>query len=260
MYTSALGDVIADKFRLPEPPTLLARPLSNTPVSFSQLRTEQSGHGRTRGEQPEDAFVFHVMLAPLEADVWKDGKHKTAVRAMPGDAFLFDMAQSPAISLNTPFDMIRFYISKNSLDEMAREKSIAPTGGLSTRTPFGSRDAVMHGLAQTLAASMDQPGEGSKLFGEHIALAFHQHVVQSYGNIVPVGRGARGGLAPWQLRRANDFIEGNLDGDPSIARLADECGLSISHFARAFKQTVGMPPHQWLTKRRVDRARDLLLG
>jgi AraC family transcriptional regulator len=70
---------------------------------------------------------------------------------------------------------------------------------------------------------------------------------------------ARGGLAPWQLRRVNDFVDANLDGDPSIARLAGECGLSVSHFARAFKQAVGLPPHQWLTKRRVDRARELLL-
>jgi AraC family transcriptional regulator len=50
-----------------------------------------------------------------------------------------------------------------------------------------------------------------------------------------------------------------MDDDPSIADLAQECRLSASHFARAFRQATGMPPHQWLTKRRVERAKELLL-
>lgn len=51
----------------------------------------------------------------------------------------------------------------------------------------------------------------------------------------------------------------NLDGDPTIAQLAQECGLSASYFARAFRRTAGVTPHQWLLSRRVDKARALLL-
>jgi AraC-like DNA-binding protein len=53
-------------------------------------------------------------------------------------------------------------------------------------------------------------------------------------------------------------VEAHLDGDPSIIDLARECGLSSSHFARAFSRTTGMPPHRWLMKRRVERAKHLL--
>jgi AraC-like DNA-binding protein len=49
-----------------------------------------------------------------------------------------------------------------------------------------------------------------------------------------------------------------LAGDPSISQVADECGLSASYFVRAFKQTTGVPPHRWLTKQRVERAKELL--
>jgi AraC family transcriptional regulator len=65
-------------------------------------------------------------------------------------------------------------------------------------------------------------------------------------------------LASWQIRRACEFIEARLEGDPSIAEIARECRLSASHFARAFRQTVGMPPHRWLMQRRIQRAKELL--
>jgi transcriptional regulator GlxA family with amidase domain len=50
----------------------------------------------------------------------------------------------------------------------------------------------------------------------------------------------------------------HLSADISITDLAAEVGLSASHFSRGFKQTVGMAPHQWLVKKRVDRAKGLL--
>jgi AraC-like DNA-binding protein len=68
----------------------------------------------------------------------------------------------------------------------------------------------------------------------------------------------RGGLAPWQAQRAKELMNANLDGKLPLSRLAEECGLSTRHFARAFRQTTGVPPHRWLLGRRVDRAKDLL--
>ena len=41
-------------------------------------------------------------------------------------------------------------------------------------------------------------------------------------------------------------------------RLAEECGLSPRHFARAFRQSTGVPPHRWLMRHRVQRAKELL--
>jgi len=68
----------------------------------------------------------------------------------------------------------------------------------------------------------------------------------------------RGGLAPWQARRAKELLNANLDGKLPLSQLAEKCGLSTRHFARAFRQSTGVPPHRWLLSRRVDRAKDLL--
>lgn len=63
------------------------------------------------------------------------------------------------------------------------------------------------------------------------------------------------GLAPWQMEMALRVL---LTADHSIAHVAALCGLSRSHFERAFKASVGTPPHQWLMRQRIWRAGDML--
>ncbi|WP_343038884.1 AraC family transcriptional regulator [Paracoccus aestuariivivens] len=70
----------------------------------------------------------------------------------------------------------------------------------------------------------------------------------------------RGGLAPHLLRRIDDWIEANLDAVIHLDDLAGLAGLSGYHFHRMFQLSRGMPPHAWLTARRVRRAQDLLRG
>jgi AraC-like DNA-binding protein len=68
----------------------------------------------------------------------------------------------------------------------------------------------------------------------------------------------RGGLTPQQQRRAEELLFARLSSDISLDELARECGLSRSHFARAFHKSFGTPPHRWLMVRRLERARELL--
>jgi AraC family transcriptional regulator len=189
----------------------------------------------------EAAFSFHVPLSvPFFSELWIGGNFKGIPPATPGCAFLFDLGDNPVVSLDTPFDSLRFYVSQAALDELACDRGLRRVGGLHART-FGGRDPVMCGLAQALAAAMAQIGDGTALFADYVALAFHDHIIHAYGGVPAGDRKLPGGLAPWQVRRAQDFIDANLDDDPSIAELASECRLSSSHFARAFKQTMGMP-------------------
>jgi len=70
----------------------------------------------------------------------------------------------------------------------------------------------------------------------------------------------RGGLAAWQKRRAIEILSEHAAGNVSIAYVAKECNLSASHFARAFKQSLGKPVHRWHAEERLARARGLLLS
>ncbi len=68
----------------------------------------------------------------------------------------------------------------------------------------------------------------------------------------------RGGLAPWQVRGACDFMIANLAGEAGVADFAAACELSVSYFSRAFRKALGVPPHKWLLNERVKRVRELL--
>jgi AraC family transcriptional regulator len=69
-----------------------------------------------------------------------------------------------------------------------------------------------------------------------------------------------GELDQQRLRRVTEFVEAYLGGPLTLASLARSAALSPFHFARAFKRTTGWAPHQFVTIRRVERARHLLLG
>lgn len=68
----------------------------------------------------------------------------------------------------------------------------------------------------------------------------------------------RGGLAGWQRKRVLAFIEEYLSETISLATLSAVAQLSPYHFARAFKQSLGMPPHRFHMNRRAERAKVLL--
>jgi AraC family transcriptional regulator len=70
---------------------------------------------------------------------------------------------------------------------------------------------------------------------------------------------ARGGLAPWQKCKVQNYIEDQLEGSILIKDLAKLVSLSSSHFGRAFKESFGETPHAYIVRARIERARILML-
>ncbi len=68
----------------------------------------------------------------------------------------------------------------------------------------------------------------------------------------------RGGLAGWQLRRVIDYMHGHIKEDMPLSALAGLTGLSRAHFFRAFRQTSGRSPGQFLAEIRMQQAKMLL--
>jgi AraC-like DNA-binding protein len=113
-------------------------------------------------------------------------------------------------------------------------------------------------LGQSLLGAFVHPERASRLFVDHVTLALATHVAQTYGRLQPATRAIQGGLAPWQVRRAKDILSANLDGSVTLREIAAECGLSVGHFSRGFRVSVGVAPHRWLQSRRIERAKGLL--
>jgi transcriptional regulator of acetoin/glycerol metabolism/AraC-like DNA-binding protein len=75
---------------------------------------------------------------------------------------------------------------------------------------------------------------------------------------MPLATIARGGLPPAALRRVRDYVDSHLDKPIDVESLAAAAGLSTYHFARSFKQSEGNTPHDFVLKRRLAKARELM--
>jgi len=255
---NTIASVLAHRFKLDSSPTLAARTLASEPIAFTRLRSAVAMQGRSLSVPEEDAFAIQVPLGKeFFAAIWTTGGFRRVAPATPGDVYLFDLSRNPRVALGNPFDTLRCYVSQATLNELAADRGLPRVGGLTTPS-FGARDPVLYNLAQTVVATLEAPHAPTTLFVDHIALAFCSHVTHRYGGFPVEERPKRAALTAWQLRRIRDFIDSHLASDPTIAQLAGQCGLSVSHFARSFRQTLGMPPHQWLTEKRLQRARELL--
>jgi AraC-like DNA-binding protein len=89
------------------------------------------------------------------------------------------------------------------------------------------------------------------------------HLARAYGGfkrpeVEGKGMRRRGMLTPLQESLVKSRLLDDLSSDPGLSELALLCGLSTSHFIRAFKQTTGMPPHRWLLAQRINHAKGLL--
>ena len=71
-------------------------------------------------------------------------------------------------------------------------------------------------------------------------------------------RGRDGALPGRRLRAVTEYIEGHLDASPTLGQMAAVARLSPYHFARQFRTATGLPPHQFVIARRVERAKPLL--
>ena len=71
---------------------------------------------------------------------------------------------------------------------------------------------------------------------------------------------ARGGLPPRVLRRIREYIDDNIDQRISVELLAGLAKLSVCYFVRAFKQSTGITPHDYLIRQRVEKTKQLLSG
>lgn len=108
---------------------------------------------------------------------------------------------------------------------------------------------------QLITLDWDEPGE--RLLASSLA---HEIVDHALLNQVGMRQGLRlkGGLAPSLRRQMVDYIEAHLDQPITLGELAFRCNLSEYHFARMFRASFGLPPHQYLLARRLHRACQLL--
>lgn len=117
------------------------------------------------------------------------------------------------------------------------------------------QDAQIGHVAWALDAHRQAGHPGGRLYDDSLATALLGYLAGRYRT----PQTPRRGLSRVQLQRVSDHIDAYLDQDLSLARLARVAGLGASHFKVQFKRSTGLPVHAYVIRRRVERARELLL-
>jgi AraC-like DNA-binding protein len=228
-------------------------------IHVGRYRCDRDNLGVIAPTTLSDQVMFVVDLRPRgAANIWCEGLHIRQAPSGPGSLKVFDLRQAWQAELLEPFDTVNLLLPRRMLETMEDEvgRAIAvnfPDPGRPARA-----DPIYLDLASALAKALAAPEAPDPLFVGYVVEAMKRRLAGVYGR-AEVGVRPRT-LAAWQLRRVRELMLEDLTRTPALGEMAAACGLSNGHFARAFKRTMGMPPHRWLVEQRVARAQELLLG
>lgn len=250
---------IPDALGLPNAPRLVSTPAAGFGMSFFELDCSQSNIGFTKPVR-DNAFLIALQLRPCEDfDLYADGRLIRPRSFDPGAIAIFDLRTTLATDLRDPFHAIDLFLPLEALNAISDELSTARLDDLRHTLGVAVTDTTLRDLLLSMRPALAAPREHtSPLFVDHVARAVAVHVAHRYGGLAVRRRVERGGLGPRQARRAKELLNANLSGRILLTDLAEACNLSVRQFTRAFRQTTGMAPHQWLVRRRVERAQELL--
>lgn len=221
----------------------------------------EAQYGITSPVPYDEAFIVQIrLMACPRSEFFVDGVHVDDMEHGARSMRIHDLRRSPMADITDPFHLLYFYLPQRTLDELSSDMGIARIDGLKAQPQTaGAIDPVVENLMLSVYPALENPEQINNLFAEHVTLALSAHVASRYGLIASSAGRPIGLLSKAQVRRTKEILDANLSGAVSIADLANECGLSVRHFSRAFKQSAGMPPHRYLLERRVQQAKALLL-
>src|SRR5262249_50023734 len=157
-------------------------------------------------------------------------------------------------------DSLHIHLEPGLVGRVAAEAFGLDPGRL-TVPPLDGLD-LPHLRAAMGAADAEQTagGAGGRLAAESLANVLAVHLIRHVLAPRRPERRPDGALPRGRLRAVVEYIEEHLDASPSLDQLAAVARLSPYHFARQFKAATGLPPHQYVILRRVERAKHLLQG
>lgn len=213
--------------------------------------------GEGVGKHTHDYHSVTVLLSSPGPSLWRYGEGKPrSVRPAAGDVFFCPAGVTTAVRTEKAYESILLCLSPVVFGRVADDAGGLPLGGpapaIMRRDPFVQR--VVTSLADDVGRERRAGGE---LFASSLATALGVHLSREYaGGPEPHKAAAR--LSDDELARLERHVGRNLDTPLTLDALASLVGRSRFHFARLFKATTGETPHQYVVRRRVERARELL--
>jgi len=253
------GDAVAHSFKLGEPPRLVTRSLANAQIAISRLSIGESQIGLSSVIPPEDTFVVAVYLHDLPYhELWSHKRPIIRQGYKQGAMRIVNLSDEYAANVTAPHETVVFYIPRRALDDFTEDAALPRVRHLSCEP--GIIDPVIERTVATLLPAFKNAHELSALYVDHVTLAVCAHLCDHYGSSCGPSKTVKGGLTPRQVARTEAFIREHFASDLGLNDLALQCDLSRAHFAKAFKTSFGVTPHQWLLRHRIEATQAMMLG
>jgi AraC family transcriptional regulator len=170
--------------------------------------------------------------------------------------------EEEATRISAPLsDVLHIYLSADPLTVIGAEHGI-DVGNRHVNYEADARDELLRHMGLAIAAELRAPTAGGKVLAESLALSMAARIVQSHSSIGPRSElrrtPAARGMGCARIQRVVDFMVAHLEEPIGLNDLAAVACLSPFHFARTFRNEIGVPPHRFLTALRLDHAKTLL--
>jgi AraC family transcriptional regulator len=127
------------------------------------------------------------------------------------------------------------------------------------RNRFQIRDPQLENICWALKAEMESNYPSGRLYVDSLAVSVASRLISTYSSIAQRQAAQSGGLGGRRLKQTLAYIEDHLSEDLSLSRIASITGISPSHFKTLFRESAGVPVHQYVVQRRIERAKDMLM-
>lgn len=157
-------------------------------------------------------------------------------------------------------DVTHFYLSPDQLAKVGCAMFDREVDNVELMDVLKADDPCLAHMVRELAAEVHGPGLGGRLYADAIMNQACVHILRNYANVVFKAQESRGHFSCYQKRQLLEYIHANLDANILLADLAKVAGLSLYCFARRFRETFGMPPHEYVLNERLEFAKSLLVN
>jgi AraC family transcriptional regulator len=144
------------------------------------------------------------------------------------------------------------------LDTVAEEQGF-DSRRVEIRNRFQIRDPQLENICWALKAEMESNYPSGRLYVDSLAVSVASRLVSTHSSVAERPAAQNGGLGGRRLKQTLTYIEDHLSEDLSLSRIASITGVSASHFKTLFRESAGIPVHQYVIQRRIERAKDLLM-
>ena len=210
------------------------------------------------GEMPEICLNDHIVgmtSRPLNCELRMDG-HIKRYPFLAGEVMVIPAKNAFTANFDHSHISTALHLSDAILKRNALE--LWDTDDFKLIPACPAQDTLATNIIAALCAALRAQVEEGSIYAQAMGNALAVHLLINYSTHTKPTEIATGKLSPRKLKLVVKFVDENLDKDLNLTTLSSLVKLSQYHFSRAFKQSTGLSPHQYIIQKRIERAKYLL--